>query len=452
MAEPRDAFGLVGTTLAGKYRVDHVVSEAAESVIYRGLDTEADEAVAIKCLKLVRGLPHQAVEPLLRAFQEEGKRRQLLSDESHGMAGVVFTGIEMSARGDALVPYLVIEWLEGGTLAALLEAHRNEPKPLAHVVARFDAVAETLALAHARGIVHGDLSPRSIFVATNRHAPELKVLDFRVTRSLGTHAAKFQKRASTVAYAHDAAPSHSAPEQFDGRVGPVGPASDVYALALIVLEVMRGEPVNPGRNAVDCSRQALDPAHRPTPRALGLEVGDEVEAVFVRALARSPEERPEDAGEFWGMLKHALAADMEALRPKPHTTAMMPSKEKTLALPFGAGPRTSAPRIHASSQVPQPKTRTVRLGSLALPSPATVSPMQAYDGDFATAGGPRPSSTEAFRGLWMRPRAQRPVAVGQHAAPLLKNRWLTAAWWVAVVLLVILLAIAAFRLYQLRTG
>jgi hypothetical protein len=151
------------------------------------------------------------------------------------------------------------------------------------------------------------------------------------------------------------APAYGAPEQFDDRVGVIGAWTDVYALALVVLEAMTDRCVVEGEHLGEFAMRALDKVNRPTPRALGVAVGDEVEAVLTRATSLNPEERPQDAGEFWGMLKHALRVDGEAgvpvhaarresERPPPVTLRMeeqVPGGNASPAIELARGSRPS---------------------------------------------------------------------------------------------------------------
>ena len=86
------------------------------------------------------------------------------------------------------------------------------------------------------------------------------------------------------------APAYGAPEQFDENVGPIGPWTDVYAVALVTLEALRDRTVMEGEHLGEFAMKALDADNRPSPRALGITVGDEVEALSLaqRHVARPP--------------------------------------------------------------------------------------------------------------------------------------------------------------------
>jgi hypothetical protein len=140
------------------------------------------------------------------------------------------------------------------------------------------------------------------------------VLDFGVAKVMADSALAMPS-ARTVGNLRMFAPAYGAPEQFDGRVGAVGPSTDVYALALVALEALSDRTVMEGNHVGEFAALALDAARRPTPRRLGIAVGDQVEAVFARAVELHPTSRPSDAGEFWGMLKHAAQLDAQSRRP-----------------------------------------------------------------------------------------------------------------------------------------
>jgi serine/threonine protein kinase len=132
-----------------------------------------------------------------------------------------------------------------------------------------------------------------------------KLLDFgiaRAARGIARDAAGVVERAYTPAYA--------APEQYEPTLGPTGPWTDVFALALVVVELVCGRQALRGDGVAILAAQACNPERRPTPRALGALVADEVEAVFERALEVDPLKRYADAGIFWKALEHAASAQV----------------------------------------------------------------------------------------------------------------------------------------------
>src|SRR5262249_41964087 len=155
--------------------------------------------------------------------------------------------------------------------------------------------------AHAQGVVHRDLNPSNVFVAHDRDGrPRLKVLDFGVAKVISDHALSLGPRAATLGLIRMFTPAYGAPEQFQESLGPILPYTDVYAFALMVVELLTDRTPIDGEHLGDISDRVLDPEHRPTPRALGVPVGSAVEQLMAKALSVDPNDRPGDVGQLWG--------------------------------------------------------------------------------------------------------------------------------------------------------
>jgi serine/threonine protein kinase len=214
----------------------------------------------------------------------------------------------------------VLEWLEGHSLADEFNRRRDagmHGRPLREVVQVLDSAIDAVAYAHAQGVIHRDLNPGNFFLAKTASGVKLKILDFGVAKVMADSAIAMGPTAQTVGNMRMFAPAYGAPEQFDDRLGAVGPWTDVYAIALVVLEALADRTVMDGEHLGEFATKALDEARRPTPRALGIAVGDATEKLFAMAVAVDPGRRPRDAGEFWGMLKNAMQVDARSGR-LPH--------------------------------------------------------------------------------------------------------------------------------------
>jgi serine/threonine protein kinase len=252
------------------------------------------------------------VDSFVRRFRDESRLHYKLSQGNLHIVRSIASGTTMAPATSALVPYTVLEWLEGRSLADEFTERRARGyggRPLADVVKLLDSAVDAVAYAHAQGVVHRDLNPGNLFLASTPSGTKLKVLDFGVAKILADSALAMGPTARTLGNMRMFAPAYGAPEQFDDRVGVIGTWTDVYALALVVLEAMSDRGVVEGEHIGEFAMRALDQANRPTPRSLGLAVGNEVESVMSRATVIKPTERPRDAGEFWGMLKHAMRVD-----------------------------------------------------------------------------------------------------------------------------------------------
>lgn len=220
------------------------------------------------------------------------------------------------------VPYLVLEWLVGKTLAAVLEARRHSglgPFSEQESVRLLRPVMEALAIAHGSSppIAHRDLKPDNLFLLPDG---SVKVLDFGIAKIVQDDESVSQS-ARTTGTQFAFSPHYGAPEQFqrgEGGFGASGPWTDVHALALILVEMVTGRPALDGDDPFQWFVAATSRA-RPTPHARGARrtVSRELEAVCTRALALRPSDRYRTAGDLLAALD-ALPAQGGRQTPLPH--------------------------------------------------------------------------------------------------------------------------------------
>jgi serine/threonine protein kinase len=314
MASQIDPFEILGKRIDGKYDVKHVVDETSFSVVYRAEHVAWKRDVAIKAFKLAGDFTEEARSGLLASFIREGALLAELSERCTAICQARDMASFTTASGQ-WVPYMVLEWVDGEALDLLLARERHQgptPRTVRDAIALLAPIAEALALAHERGIVHCDVKPGNILLCHevrdgHSHA---KLLDFGVAKVLHD---SFKDTIVQGAFT----PAYAAPEQWSSEHGAQGPATDVFALALIVVELVTGREALQGDEITELASESCDPARRPTPRALGAPVSDEVEGVLSRALALNPAERYKNAQEFWEAL--ALA---DADVPKPDAEPM----------------------------------------------------------------------------------------------------------------------------------
>jgi len=162
-------------------------------------------------------------------------------------------------------------------------------------------------------------------------------------------------------------------------------------VALVVLEAATDRTVMDGEHIGEFVRRALDAENRPTPRALGVAVGDEVENVMARALAVSPQQRPQDAGELWGMLKHAMRVDAESGRaPHSHRVERDSPAPATLRIdePMPEGSASPVVEVARVASTPPPTFSRPHGGTLRM-APSALRPLS---GSEALAAMPFPSN------------------------------------------------------------
>jgi serine/threonine-protein kinase len=284
VARPHDSFGLLGATIADKYRIDDVLGEGGYGVVYGGVHLLLDAPIAIKCMKSL-GSTLALETRATRLFLNEAR---VLFELSH--PGIVrMFDVGTIEHNEHRVPYVVLERLEGHSLEAELarraaghEFGRDE------IVAIFLPVLEALAYAHAHGVAHRDLKPSNLMLMPRDDGTlRVKVLDFGVASWAGEQRQPSGFTGFTPAYA--------APEQWDEELSLAGEPSDVFSLALILSEVCTLSRAFPFTSPARILRAILDPARRfdVERRRRDLPVG--LDALLLRGTAVDPAERHPDA-------------------------------------------------------------------------------------------------------------------------------------------------------------
>jgi serine/threonine protein kinase len=353
---------MVGTTVSGKYAVERVVAETELSVVYRATHRIWRRPVAIKVFKSPM-LAEHARDRLLESFVREGALMMDLSERCSAICQARDVGSTVTESGD-WVPYTVLEWLEGESLDSSLARSRT-PRSVKEAVDLLEPVANALALAHERGIVHLDVKPGNVYLLTETagEGVRCKLLDFGIAKVIDLAAARLSldgmgQRSFT--------PAYGAPEQFSSAYGPTGAWTDVFALALVFVELVAGCEALRGSTIEVLAIQSCDAARRPTPRTLGAQVRDDVERVLARALAVRAADRYPNAGDFWFALGHAARKRADS-QPSPRLQAV----DGVLAT-AAAGEAAPSPVVAEASV---PSGRAPRRPSL-LPRIAPRSPPQ----------------------------------------------------------------------------
>lgn len=293
-----------------------------------------DDAVRDEVLSL---LAHHDDAPLIRAPAPGGGRAA--GETSPGEAP---PPPDPPSHSDSVV--------EGRTLAELLRAERagggTAGWSLERVVRTLDPIAEALAIAADRGVVHGAVRADRVVLADigGEVVPSLVGLD-------AAHAAA-GPRAHTASRIEGVEAISAAPEQVLPTLGPTGPWTDVYALALLCVELMLGRPVAEG-GAIAALARARDEAAQPTPRAVGLEVPAAVEAVMAMAMAMRPMERYQDVRRFWRALRDSLATSGPVTSSPPSPRPSSSTRPAKLRRPAWAVLGAAALVIVAAAAVVQ---------------------------------------------------------------------------------------------------
>lgn len=387
MAE--DVFGILGKVIAGTYLVEHVVAEGGFGVVYRAYHRGFRARVALKCLKIPTSLSATQRSRFLEQFRAEAEVLFRLSAVSPTIVRPLH--VDSFAQGGRLVPFMALEWLDGWTLDQIIAqriAQGRPPLGLRKLVRMLTPVARAIEQAHALpgvrslSVIHRDIKPENLFVAFIGGEQVVKILDFGISKiSVGGSWARRGLGGEGQDGLVSFSPAYGAPEQWAPETfGPTGVWTDVWGLALTVVEAVKGREVFTGEPQ-DLRAAILDPVQRPTPRRHGVRVADEVEAIFERALALDPKSRYPSVRLFWDELLDALDLDAQgqprwSRRQDPRAEGSVPDgvelQEGSIAPRLTAlpPPRWSVSPGRASSPPPPPGALTPKAAREAAAEPS----------------------------------------------------------------------------------
>ncbi|MET4052245.1 hypothetical protein ABID81_001608 [Frigoribacterium sp. PvP054] len=314
----------LGTTVGGRYRLDAIVGRGGMGAVYRAHDLDLGRDVAVK---LFSSDGHD-VHDLGRQVSEV----RLLASLNHpGLVTLYDARVEGDGHDDDA--YLVMEYVDGPTLQTVLA---DGPLSHAEAAALLGDVADGLAAVHRAGVVHRDVKPANILLASPHHDGDprrAKLADFGIAYLIdSTRVTATGTLMGTAAFV--------SPEQAEGR--PPAPASDVYSLGLVLVEALTGRRVFTGSVVESVmARLTRDPE-------IPSSIGSGWVGLLTRMTARSPEDRP--AAAEVARAARTLAAD-GAGSTDAVTRVMAAPDAATAGLPLGDAPTRALPRDETRTQV-----------------------------------------------------------------------------------------------------
>jgi serine/threonine-protein kinase len=262
-----------GALFANRYRIEQILGRGGMGIVYRAIDTQLDETVAIKTLP---GDVMQRSPEDLERFKREIRLARKITHRN-----VLRTYDYGEAEG---VYFISMEYVRGYTLAELLEEapdHRMAPRAAMGLSRQ---ICRGLQAAHEQGIIHRDIKPQNVLID---HKGEVKLMDFGIARMAES------KEGMTQVGLIVGTPHYMSPEQVQGN--QLDARSDVYSMGVMLYEILSGM-----KPFTSSSLTGVLTAHiTETPKPLlelRPDIGRDVNAIVMRCLAKSPKDRYTDAG------------------------------------------------------------------------------------------------------------------------------------------------------------
>ncbi len=260
------------------YRLERTVARTGMATLFKATDMRDGRPVAIK-------VPHAEMEadPVL---VERFRREQEIGQElDHPGVVKTFDGEERSRL------YMVIEWVDGRLLRAILNEERK--LPIERAINFALQILDALDTMHKHGVVHRDLKPENIMVDAD---DRIKLIDFGIAMKEDARRLTFVDMSATLG-----TPDYISPEQVKGQRGDQ--RSDIYSLGVMLYEMLTGEPPFTGPNPLAVMNERV--LHDPEPaRKRRPEISPELNEILNRALERDPRRRYQTASEMAWELEH----------------------------------------------------------------------------------------------------------------------------------------------------
>ena len=269
----------VGKLLDGRFELTDLVARSNMSQIFRGNDRKTGQSVAIK-------IPLMALESDVAGFERFQREEEIGSRLNHPAILKV-----IKVEGPKSRPYLVMEFLEGKTMAEMMSKRKSLSE--GEAIAYASQVCDALEYLHQNGIAHRDLKPQNIMVCKDG---SLRLFDFGIARVEKARRLTFVGLTPALG-----TPDYISPEQVRGKRGDH--RSDIYSLGAILYELVTGKTPFEGESpyVVMNARVSGDPE---APRKLNAELNPALEEIILHALERDPRKRYQTAADMKAELEH----------------------------------------------------------------------------------------------------------------------------------------------------
>ena len=316
--------------LAGRYEIREMIGRGGMAEVHLGYDRRLSRIIAIKLLR-----SDIAGDPTFQArFRREAQSAAALNHPS--IVSVYDSGEEQLPNPNGAirsVPYIVMEYVEGHTVREFLG--EGEAVPIPEAVEIVTGVLDALEYSHRAGIIHRDIKPGNIMLTSTG---AVKVMDFGIARAVEDSAATVTQTHAVVGTAQ-----YLSPEQARGEV--VDARSDLYSTGCLLYELLTGQPPFTGDSAVAIAYQHVREIPKP-PSSLAADVPESLDRVVLKALAKTRDDRYQDAAH---MRTELLAAERGMAVSAPATDTW----QSTTAMPSATAPSPAVPAPPPSAAPPQ---------------------------------------------------------------------------------------------------
>ena len=326
-----------GVLLGGRYELDQIIGRGGMAEVWRARDRRLNRDVAVKRLRV-----DLASDPTFQArFRREAQSAAGLNHPN--IVSVYDTGEERDTKSDVMVPYIVMELVEGVTLRDVLrDGRRILP---ARALEFASGVLDALAYSHRAGIIHRDIKPANVMLTPQGNA---KVMDFGIARAVADTSATMTQTAAVIGTAQYLSPEQARGEKVDSR-------SDIYSVGCLLYELLVGEPPFKGDSPVSVAYQHVREAPVP-PSQRDSEVTPAMDAITLKALAKDPRDRYQDATEFRDDIQACLNGQpvmaMNQPNPADATTQVIDSGPLTTTAQRAALPTAVVPASSGAVATP----------------------------------------------------------------------------------------------------
>lgn len=273
-----------GPVKLGKYTIKSKLGHGTMGIVYKGFDPLIERAVALKTIRKDL-LDSRDSDELLVRFRREAQAAGRLNHPN------IVAVYEYDEDGDTV--FIAMEFVQGRSLKSFFD--NNERFDIADIVQIMSQILGALSYAHENGVVHRDIKPANIILTDNG---EVKITDFGIAHVDSSNLTQTGMIMGT--------PNFMSPEQFMGQ--NVDGRSDLFSAGVLLYQFIAGENPFHGRNMATIMHNVLK-SEPVEPADLNFNISPELSAVIKKSIAKKPNERFQNAKEFFNALKQALQND-----------------------------------------------------------------------------------------------------------------------------------------------